>query len=114
MYKCQGEDEARDRAVELIEKKLWPCSFFKSDTSGEKDFEEFYTKTDVLDLGRYAGIGVISNTYSESDRLDYFLDQIAKIRSNTSRDKTEIINLFNEVLQDFSHLERGKHLDSRM
>ena len=40
-YECMSEDEARDRAKELIAKKEWPCYFLKSDTTGEKDFEEF-------------------------------------------------------------------------
>ena len=43
-YECQSENEARDKAEELIAKKRWPCYFFMSDTTGEKDFEEFYTE----------------------------------------------------------------------
>jgi hypothetical protein len=42
-YECASEDEARDRAAELIARKQWPVYFFASDTTGEKDFEEFYT-----------------------------------------------------------------------
>ena len=36
---CQLEDEARARRGELISKKIWPCYFFKSDTTGEKGYE---------------------------------------------------------------------------
>jgi len=42
-FECATEDEARERAPELIAKKQWPCYFFSSDTTGEKDFEEFFT-----------------------------------------------------------------------
>jgi hypothetical protein len=39
---AQSEDEARDRAgTKLIAQRKWPCYFFASDTTGEKDFEEF-------------------------------------------------------------------------
>ena len=37
-FECESEDEARDRCSELIQQKKWPCYFFKSDTTGEKDF----------------------------------------------------------------------------
>ena len=50
---CKSEDEARDRAEELIANKQWPCYFFKSDTTGEKDFEEFFTNTEELNLELY-------------------------------------------------------------
>ena len=48
-FVCASEDEARDRAAELIARKRWPVYFFASDTTGEKDFEEFYTGTETLD-----------------------------------------------------------------
>ena len=60
-YECSSEDEARDQAEELIAKKQWPCYFFKSDTTGEKDFEEFYTEKEDLDMERFDSIGVIRN-----------------------------------------------------
>ena len=37
-----SENEARDKAEDLISKKKWPCYFFKSDTTGEKEVEEFF------------------------------------------------------------------------
>ena len=52
-YHCSTEEEARDRSDELIASKRWPCYFFKSDTSGEKDFEEFFTDNEVLDMDRF-------------------------------------------------------------
>ena len=58
-YECDTEDEARVKANELISKKQWPCYFFKSDTSGEKDFEEFFTEKEILDLKRFITVGII-------------------------------------------------------
>ena len=40
-YECDTEEEA-SRVNELRSKSKWPCYFFKSDTSGEKEIEEFY------------------------------------------------------------------------
>jgi FlaA1/EpsC-like NDP-sugar epimerase len=114
-YECQTEYESRDRAAELIASKRWPCYFFKSDTSGEKDFEEFFTESEILDMDRFANLGVIKNsaTYN-SFQLDYFLKTISGIRANNSWDKGVVVDLFNELIPDFDHKETGKYLDGRM
>ena len=72
-FRCASEEEARDRAAELIAKKQWPCYFFSSDTTGEKDFEEFFTDKEDLDMSRFDGVGVIKNKpiYS-TQKLDDF------------------------------------------
>ena len=35
----------------------WPVFFFPSDTTGEKDYEEFFTPEEVLDLERFESVG---------------------------------------------------------
>ena len=55
-YYCESEEEARDKCAQLIASKYWPCYFFKSDTSGEKDFEEFYTDDEVIDMKRFKNL----------------------------------------------------------
>jgi FlaA1/EpsC-like NDP-sugar epimerase len=114
-YPCSSEDEARDRAAELIASKRWPCYFFESDTTGEKDFEEFYTDLETLDMERFANIGVIRNDpVYDPKRLDDFLRAIERIRGGITWEKASIVDLFNHMLPDFAHKETGKYLDSRM
>ena len=60
-YECKSEDEARDRAEELIANNQWPCYFFRSDTTGEKDFEEFFTDHEELDMDLFQNLGIIKN-----------------------------------------------------
>ncbi|MBS0212192.1 MAG: UDP-N-acetylglucosamine 4,6-dehydratase [Proteobacteria bacterium] len=114
-YECGSEDEARGRAAELIAAKRWPVHFFASDTTGEKDFEEFYTGAEVLDMDRFESIGVIRNApvYDE-ERLRHFSETIARLRAQPTWDKPEIVALFNEMIPDFAHKETGKYLDGRM
>ena len=114
-FHCSSEQEARDRSSELIASKRWPCYFFKSDTSGEKDFEEFFTNKEVIDMNRFQNLGVIQNdpTYN-SDMLDNFLEVIRKLRANKVLQKAPIVDLFNEMIPDFDHKETGKYLDGRM
>ncbi len=114
-YECASEDEARDRAVELIARKRWPVYFFASDTTGEKDFEEFYTGAETLDMDRFEAIGVIKNEPLYDDaKLDHFLATIDQIRSGPTWDKPELVALFNAMIPEFQHKETGKYLDGRM
>ena len=114
-YHCSTEEEARDRSDELIASKRWPCYFFKSDTSGEKDFEEFFTDNEILDMNQFKNIGVIKNeAIFSSTMLDNFLEVIYDLRDQKNWEKSPIIDLFNEMIPDFDHKETGKYLDGRM
>ena len=114
-FECSSEEEARDRSKELITKKLWPCFFFNSDTTGEKDFEEFFTENEDLDMNRFDAIGVIQNKPEyESTSLDEFMNQIKILRQKKNWKKEEILSLYFKLLPEFEHKETGKYLDQRM
>ncbi len=114
-YVCASEDEARNRAEALIIKKQWPCYFFKSDTTGEKDFEEFFTENEELDMNQYKTVGIIRNLPSfDQTKLDDFTIGINKLRDKTTWTKNDIIELFYDLLPEFIHNETGKNLDQRM
>lgn len=112
---CQTEEEARSNINDLIVQKKWPCYFFDTDTTGEKDFEEFFTVNEVLDMNRFDKLGVIKNNpiYND-DKLEYFLEQIKIIKAKPVWKKQEIVDLFNYMIPDFNHKETGKYLDQRM
>lgn len=112
---CDSEDEARRRARELIARGEWPCYFFDSDTTGEKDAEEFFTGAEELDFDRFQGIGVIHNHSAfDSGRLDWFSARIAQLRASGRWNKEALVEAFLQVLPDFGHKETGRHLDNRM
>ena len=114
-FRCASEEEARDRAAELIAKKQWPCYFFSSDTTGEKDFEEFFTDKEDLDMSRFDGVGVIKNQpIYDSQKLDDFSSGVQALREKGSWDKQAILDLFFDLLPEFAHKETGKYLDQRM
>ena len=114
-YECSSEEEARHMGEELINKKLWPCYFFKSDTTGEKDFEEFFSKDERLDMRSFQTVGIIKNqpVFSDSN-LDEFLIGIKKLRSSAVWTKDDILKLYYKILPEFAHKETGKYLDQRM
>ena len=114
-YECESEDEARDRAEELIAKNQWPCYFFKSDTTGEKDFEEFFTDNEDLDMERFETVGVIKNQADfDEAKLDDFMDGIESLREKGTWTKDDIVKLYFGLLPEFAHKETGKYLDQRM
>ena len=114
-YECESEDEARDRSPELIKLKKWPCYFFKSDTTGEKDFEEFYTEDETLDMKRFSSVGVIKNEpIFEEEKLSFFEKRINEIKNSSAWSREGIVELFHEMIPKFGHKETGKFLDQRM
>ena len=114
-YECVSEEEARIRAEELIPRKKWPCVFFKSDTTGEKGFEEFFTEDEDLDMDRFGSVGVIRNQANfNAGQLDRFKEGMLALRARGTWTKADIVALYFEMLPDFSHMETGKYLDQKM
>lgn len=112
---CAGEEEARARVPELKGSRKWPVYFFESDTTGEKDFEEFYTPGETLDLGRFESVGVIENEASfDEARIEDFERTIRDLRARGRWTRADLVDLFNRTIPEFRHLETGKFLDGRM
>jgi FlaA1/EpsC-like NDP-sugar epimerase len=119
-YICSSEEEARQffntaHSSQLTAHNYWPCLFTESDTTGEKDFEEFYTVKEVLDMERFENLGIIKNELNiELEKLNYFENTIEALRSRGAWTKQEIVDLFYCMIPDFGHKETGKYLDSKM
>lgn len=114
-YLCESEDEARELAKTMPEQGKWPCLFTASDTTGEKDFEEFFTDKELLDMSRFLNLGVIKNeAIFNEDKLNYFTQKIDSMKNAKSWTKDQIVELFHEMIPNFGHKETGKYLDGKM
>ena len=116
-YLCKSEDEARELTKTLPDKKQWPCFFTSSDTTGEREFEEFYTDKEVLDLNRFKDIGAIKNeAIFDEAKLDFFTKEINKLKISENWTKKDIVELFFYMLPEFkdSYEDKGKYLDEKM
>jgi hypothetical protein len=112
---CSSEDEARELAKTLPEQGKWPCLFTSSDTTGEKDFEEFFTDQETLDMERFVNLGIIKNAADfDSQKLTDFEDRISSMKRDLVWDKQALVDLFHYMIPDFGHKETGKYLDSKM
>ncbi|ARV71476.1 UDP-N-acetylglucosamine 4,6-dehydratase [Vibrio campbellii] len=112
---CETEEEARQLAHTLPEQGKWPCLFTASDTTGEKDFEEFFTDKEELDMSRFENLGIIKNDpLYEQDLLTLFENSISEMKGERAWTKEQIVKLFFTMIPDFGHKETGKYLDSKM
>ncbi len=112
-YLCEDEDGARNFFTQ--NSKQWPCLFMKSDTTGEKDFEEFFTDNEALDMNRFENLGVIKNEAVFDDALlSDFETTIRGLKEKKEWSKEQIVELFFKMIPDFGHKETGKYLDGKM
>ena len=99
----------------MIAEKKWPCLFTGSDTTGEKDFEEFFTENETLDMDRYYNFGIIKNEPNfDQLKLEGFTTFINTMKRDGHWTKEAIVDMFNDMIPNFGHKETGKYLDSKM
>lgn len=114
-YLCKDEEEARTLIHTLPKEGKWPCLFTASDTTGEKDFEEFFTDKEILDMDRYENLGIIKNDLNvEEEKLNNFEASINSLKEKKQWNKEQIVALFFQMIPSFGHKETGKYLDSKM
>tara|TARA_X000000950_G_scaffold242864_1_gene297554 strand:+ start:5265 stop:6461 length:1197 start_codon:yes stop_codon:yes gene_type:complete len=114
-YVCKTEEEARDLIKSLPKEGKWPCLFTKSDTTGEKDFEEFYTDKEKLDLNAFKNLGIIKNKLEYDDnKLQSFEVAINKIKSAKKWDKKLIVDEFFKMIPEFEYVDKEQYLNQKM
>lgn len=115
-YQCEDEEHARLMAKNIKSgDKRWPCLFTPSDTTGEKDVEEFFTTEEDIDLSSFHTVGIIKNDMIYDDlKLDLFKEKLIKLKQNLNWDKEILVQLFNDLLPNFEHDEKQRYLDSKM
>jgi len=114
-YLCDSEEEARELINTLPDQGKWPCLFTESDTTGEKDFEEFYTSREKLDMDTFENLGVIKNESKyDENQLNNFEDAINNIKNSSSWSKKSIVDEFFKMIPGFKYIDNGKYLNGKM
>lgn len=113
-YIVESEEEARN-SMHLVDSGKYPVFLFKSNTSGEKLYEEFYTDDEQIEMDRFNALGVISKkaTYSK-DQMDAILNELSTTLKDESLTKQMIVDWLNRYLLNFEHIETGLGLDAKM
>ena len=114
-FLCENEEEARKLAKVLPKDGFYPCLFAPSDTTGEKDYEEFFVDGEKLDMQRLQNIGIVKNDANfDSKKLEIFKNNILNLKSSLTWSKEDVLREVFELIPNFMHKETGKYLDEKM
>ena len=113
---CDSEEDARRFASHMSDDtKKWPVYYFHSDTTGEKDYEEFYVPGEKLNLDRFESLGVIEGIQGRPIKELYaFLERLETRLAEPDVTKSRIVDELSRFLPNFVHVEKGKNLDQKM
>ena len=108
----RSEKEAKEYDIDSNSGK-YPIYFFKTDTSGEKTYEEFYTEEEDYNIKKYDSLGFI-NTPKVQISFEDVEATFDAVFNNSKSEKLDIIKVIKKYVPDFMHIETGKHLDQKM
>ena len=110
------DEEAKKFASERpFDSKNYPVVYFKSDTTGEKSYEEFYIPGEKINLERFISLGVIEEVKKRPiEEIDSFLNEMESIFAEPDFTKEEVITAIKRFIPNFEHDEKGKNLDEKM
>jgi len=108
----QSEKEAKEFDFHENPDK-YPIYFFKTDTSGEKTYEEFFTEEEDYEVNEFESLGYIKTSEVEISFEEVEADFESVFR-NPNSNKSDIVKIINKYVPDFMHIETGKHLDQKM
>lgn len=113
---CATEEEARKKALLVNDNSTtYPVYLFETDTSGEKPYEEFFTDSEVIDNDRFVSLGVIKNaTRRDLREVDEIFARLRRLFDSDNVSKAEVVEILQEFMPGFEHIEKGKGLDSKM
>ena len=111
-FEVQNEIEAKGFDFDANPSK-YPIYFFKTDTSGEKTYEEFYTENEDYNINKFDSLGFVKTPEVKISFKDveYDFDIVFK---NSNSNKSDIVAVIKKYVSDFMHIETGKHLDQKM
>ncbi len=107
--------DSEEKAKKFKKKKpnQYPILLFKTDTSGEKEFEEFYSDDDNYNLDVFSSLGIINNKHVEIN-FDELKNDFENVFKNFNSTKKDVVDVINKLIPNFNHIEKEKNLDSKM
>lgn len=123
---CYSDEEAKLKAsqLDLADTQLstlnsqlvkYPTMYFKSDTTGEKAYEEFYVPGEKIDMRRFQALGVVEQTKRhDMQEVNTFFDKLEAIFQRDDFTKSQVVDAIKEFIPNFEHEEKGRNLDQKM
>ena len=123
---CKSDEEAKRKAAALdysdsqlstlnSQPLKYPTVYFKSDTTGEKAYEEFYVPGEKIDMQRFQSLGVVEQTSRHNIKeVNTFFNKLEGIFAKEDFTKAQVVEAIKEFIPNFEHEEKGKNLDQKM
>lgn len=114
-HECASDQEAKEYAATHLPGDTYPVVYFDSDTTGEKDEEEFFVSGETVDMERFMSLGVITHTDNKTGReVEGLIDSLEMLFHDRNFTKEDVVRCLEEYLPNFRHEEKGKNLDDKM
>ncbi len=114
-YQCSSDDEARRYAAEHLPGPKYPVYYSASDTTGEKDCEEFFVEGESTDMARFVSLGVITGTDNkDAETVNALIRRLETLFADRTFTKADVVRVLEEYLPNFTHEEKGRNLDDKM
>lgn len=113
---CNNDPEAKKYAAEMdYESETYPVVYFKSDTTGEKAYEEFYVPGEKVNMNRFMALGVVEETTRRNmNEINDFFVELENIFKAEDSTKAQVVESIKKFIPNFEHEEKGKNLDQKM
>ena len=112
---CASDEEAKRYASQMSDDSdTYPVVYFKSDTTGEKAFEEFYIPGEKINMNRFKSLGVVEETVRRPmNEVNAFFEKLESLFVGDFT-KDDVVKAIKEFIPNFEHEEKGKNLDQKM
>lgn len=118
---CATDGEAKEIAKEMQKDSPqgtnaeYPVYYFKSDTTGEKAYEEFYIPGEKVNMARFISLGVVEETTRRPmEEVNEFFVELEQLFAREDFTKADIVAAIKGFIPNFEHEEKGKNLDQKM
>ena len=120
---CASDEEAKKKAAAIDNSQFsilnsqldYPVVYFKSDTTGEKAYEEFYVPGEKIDMQRFQALGVVEQTTRHNmAEVNAFFEKLESVFAKEDFTKAQVVDAIKEFIPNFEHEEKGKNLDQKM
>lgn len=113
---CSTDAEAVEKSEELKRGGMqYPVHYSVADTSGEKEYEEFFTMEEKIDTSRFRSLGIITEKeIPDYNRIRIFFTNLDELFIEQKICKEDIVKIMESYLLNFEHIETKKSLDSKM
>ena len=113
---CASDADAKQYASAMdYDSETYTVVYFKSDTTGEKAYEEFYVPGEKIDMQRFQALGVVEQTARHPmDEVNTFFQKLEDIFEKNDFTKAQVVEAIKTFIPNFEHEEKGKNLDQKM